>query len=127
MFKMRGGGRVKGFLNNVRNTAELALQGIPKGPLVRRWFRICYSVCMTPARFLKSSIAATVVGGPTTFGRTKKFNSRRSLGDQTTGGETKFRKQRGDKNGISILNWIRILTFRCLKSNISSRVFVGGG
>ena len=42
--------------------------------------------------FLESGIAATVVGGPKTFGRTNKLNSRRSLGDQTTLGTNKIQK-----------------------------------
>ena len=55
------------------------------------------------ARFLKSSIAATVVGGPKTFGRTKKLSSRRSLGDQTTLGTNKIQKaERGQKTRYSV-------------------------
>ena len=61
----------------------------------------CYSIhlvsCVTPlSRFLKSSIAATVVGGPKTFGRTKKINYRGSL-NQTTWGTNKIREAEGGR------------------------------
>ena len=55
------------------------------------------------AWFLKSTTAATVVGGPKTFGRTKKLNSTRSLGDQTTWGTNKIKEAgRGQKLNIHI-------------------------
>ena len=44
------------------------------------------------AWFLKSTTAATVVGGPKTFGRTKKLYSTRSVGDQTTWGTNKIKE-----------------------------------
>ena len=42
------------------------------------------------SRFLKSTTAATVVGGPKTFGRTKKLNSIRCFRDQPTWGTNKI-------------------------------------
>ena len=55
------------------------------------------------ARFLKSTTATTVVGGPKTFERTKKLNSIRSLGNQTTWGANKIQQAgRGRKLNIHI-------------------------
>ena len=55
------------------------------------------------SQFLKSTTAATVVGGPKTFGSTKKLNSIRSLGNQTTWGTNKIQEAgRGRKLNIHI-------------------------
>ena len=54
-------------------------------------------------RFLKSTTAATMVGGPKTFGKTKKLNSIGFLGSQTTWGTNKIQETgRGRKLNIQI-------------------------
>ena len=77
--------------------------GIP--PLYRRpsWWGVAPLVVVggapLVARSLKSTTTATVVGGPKTFGKTKKLNCRRSLGNQTNlGDKQKIKKQKEDEN-----------------------------
>ena len=58
---------------------------------------------MCISRFLKLTTAATVVGALKTFGRTKKPNSIRNLGNQTTWGTNKIQEAgRGRKLNIHI-------------------------
>ena len=58
---------------------------------------------MCISRFLKLTTAATVVGALKTFGRTKKPNSIRNLGNQTTWGTNKIQEaKRGQKWNIHI-------------------------
>ena len=72
--------------------------------------QFCFWFFMAQARFLKSTTAATVVGGPKTFGRTKKLEDQKTkfMGPNNLGDKQNSRSRKRTKNWIFIFNWIRV-------------------